>query len=111
MHSLLKKLHVMYTFGEIKCALIGGLMTNFMFGFAVTLITALSALASRNCAIKAESYIVGEGKTFPAALVDETRDGDLVFNVRAIEKGAASVFEVTVNEACDLVTMRLLERQ
>ena len=86
-------------------------MTNFMYVFAATFVAGLGVFASRNCAIKAESYIVGEGKTFPATLVDETRDGDLVFNVGAVEKGAVSTFEVTVNTACDLVTMRLFERQ
>jgi hypothetical protein len=75
--------------------------------FFVTLFS-LQSFAQVDCAIKAESYVVDAGITKPARYMGKTREGELIFNVRANLHGGDSEYEVVLDRECNYRSLRLV---
>ena len=82
-------------------------MLKFSLLFLVTLFS-LQSFATVDCAIKAESYVVDAGITKPARYVGKTREGELIFRVRANLHGGDSEYEVVLDQDCNYRSLRLL---
>ena len=82
-------------------------MLKFSLLFLATLFS-LQSFANVDCAIKAESYVVDAGITKPARYIGKTREGDLVFHVRANLHGGDSEYEVVLDRDCDYRSVRLI---
>jgi hypothetical protein len=82
-------------------------MLKFSLLFLVVLFS-IQSFAFVDCAIKAESYVVDAGITKPARYMGQTREGELVFNVRANLHGGDSEYEVALDRECNYRSLRLL---
>lgn len=82
-------------------------MTKLMGLFLILLFSSFS-FAATDCSIKAESYVVDAGLTQPARYIGKTREGDLVYYVRANYHGGDSEYEVILDSACNYRSLRLL---
>lgn len=82
-------------------------MVKFSLLFLVVLFS-LQSFANVDCAIKAESYVVDAGNTKPARYVGQTREGELIFKIRANLHGGDSEYEVVLDRECNYRSLRLL---
>lgn len=84
-------------------------MLKFTLLFFATIFSLQSfAAPAVDCAIKAESYVVDAGITQPARYMGRTREGELVFNIRANLHGGDSEYEVVLDNECNYRSLRLL---
>lgn len=74
----------------------------------LTVLFSLQSFANVDCAIKAESYVVDAGITKPARYMGKTREGELIFNIRANLHGGDSEYEVVLDRECNYRSLRLL---
>lgn len=74
---------------------------------SITLATSMS-MAADICAEQAESYVTNAGYTSPAVLTAETAEGQLVYQVRTNQNGGEAAFEVIVDSACRLLSIKTL---
>ncbi len=77
--------------------------------FVVVAAATRFVLAEADCRIMAESYVVDMDNTQPALYMGRTREGELVFHVKAELRGLNSLFEVVLKPTeCDYVSLRAL---